>query len=235
VSLPTTSDRRDPLLPNAGIVARREFRERVRSRLFVVSTALLAVLAIGVALAPLLVRVVDRGTVTRIAVASNDPALANRTIDFMGQLLNGGFAGPGSAGKTYTLNIVPSAEAARQQVEDGGLDAALVADRTPEGRIAFTLETGETVAADAAQLVAFGALSVAMVDYAQTQGAIGTRPFLLPTMSVQAGAGPTAGGVPLSSSEYASRRIVGVVFVVLIFITLVIYGMWVAAGVVAEK
>jgi ABC-2 type transport system permease protein len=39
----------------------------------------------------------------------------------------------------------------------------------------------------------------------------------------------------VSNSEYASRRIVGIVFVVLIFITLVIYGMWVAAGVVAEK
>ena len=30
--------RRDPLLPNAGIVARREYRDRVRSPLFLVST-----------------------------------------------------------------------------------------------------------------------------------------------------------------------------------------------------
>ena len=33
--------RRDPLLPNAGIVARREYRDRVRSPLFLVSTVVL--------------------------------------------------------------------------------------------------------------------------------------------------------------------------------------------------
>ena len=31
--------RREPLLPNAGIVARREYRDRVRSPLFVASTS----------------------------------------------------------------------------------------------------------------------------------------------------------------------------------------------------
>jgi hypothetical protein len=38
--------RRDPLLPNAGIVARREYRDRVRSPLFLASTLVL----MGVAL-----------------------------------------------------------------------------------------------------------------------------------------------------------------------------------------
>jgi ABC-2 type transport system permease protein len=52
---------------------------------------------------------------------------------------------------------------------------------------------------------------------------------------VIAAAGPTAGGAPLASADFAGRRILGIVFVVLIFIILVIYGMWVAAGVVAEK
>jgi ABC-2 type transport system permease protein len=49
-----------------------------------------------------------------------------------------------------------------------------------------------------------------------------------------AGAGGS-GGVTIDTAEYASRRIVGIVFVVLSFLTLVFYGMWVAAGVVAEK
>jgi hypothetical protein len=58
---------RDPLFPNALIVARREYRDRVRSPFFVVSTILLMALALGVAIAPLAVRFVDRQTVTRIA------------------------------------------------------------------------------------------------------------------------------------------------------------------------
>jgi ABC-2 type transport system permease protein len=57
----------------------------------------------------------------------------------------------------------------------------------------------------------------------------------MPTLDLIAAAGPNAGGQPIGAAEFASRRVVGVVFVVLIFITLVIYGMWVAAGVVAEK
>ena len=40
---------------------------------------------------------------------------------------------------------------------------------------------------------------------------------------------------PIDTAEYASRRIVGIVFVVLSFLTLVFYGLWVASGVVAEK
>ena len=59
--------RHDPLLPNAGIVARREYRDRVRSRLFVASTIVLMALALGVALAPIAIRYLDRQTVTRIA------------------------------------------------------------------------------------------------------------------------------------------------------------------------
>ena len=39
----------------------------------------------------------------------------------------------------------------------------------------------------------------------------------------------------VDTAEYASRRIVGIVFVVLSFLTLVFYGLWVASGVVAEK
>ena len=56
--------RDERLLPNAWLVAKREFRERVRSRLFVVSTFLLALLAVVVALTPVLIKVVDRGTTT---------------------------------------------------------------------------------------------------------------------------------------------------------------------------
>ena len=70
--------RRDPLLPNAGIVARREYRDRMRSPLFVASTVLLMALALGVALAPIAIRYLDRQTVTRIAVVADDEELGDR-------------------------------------------------------------------------------------------------------------------------------------------------------------
>ena len=60
---------------------------------------------------------------------------------------------------------------------------------------------------------------------------------MLPSFSVvDAGAASGGGtGLAVDTAEYASRRIVGIVFVVLSFLTLVFYGLWVASGVVAEK
>ena len=52
--------RRDPLLPNAAIVARREYRDRVRSPLFLVSTVILMGLALAVAVTPIAIRYLDR-------------------------------------------------------------------------------------------------------------------------------------------------------------------------------
>jgi ABC-2 type transport system permease protein len=108
-------------------------------------------------------------------------------------------------------------------------------NRGPDGRIAFQLLTGESIGTDRVTLIQVGALAVAMVDWSASNQVAGTNVFKMPTIDLAAAAGPTAGGQPLSASDYAARRIVGVVFVVLIFITLVIYGMWVAAAVVAEK
>jgi ABC-2 type transport system permease protein len=120
-------------------------------------------------------------------------------------------------------------------VAAGDYDAALEASRDPSGRLAFTFLTGPSIGADRAQLVGVGTLTVAILDWTEANNRGATQPFLMPTLDLVAAAGPNAGGQPIGAAEFASRRIVGVVFVVLIFITLVIYGMWVAAGVVAEK
>lgn len=227
--------RHEPLLPNAYAVARREAVERVRSRLFVVSTLLLAGLAALVAFAPLVMRIVDRGTVTTITVVADEPGLAEQARDVMDSVLNGGFAGSSSDTKAYEFVIARDADSATADVENGRSDAALIVVRAPSGRLDFVLRSGESVGADRAQLVAVGAFAVAILDWTAGQDLSGGEVFQIPTLDVLAAGGPSAGGAPLDGAEFAGRRIVGIVFVVLSFITLVIYGMWVAAGVVAEK
>jgi ABC-2 type transport system permease protein len=76
------------------------------------------------------------------------------------------------------------------------------------------------------------AFGVAVIEYSATNPVSG---FQMPSVDLLRATGAGEGGQPIAGAEYASRRIVGIVFVVLSFITLVIYGMWVAAGVVAEK
>jgi ABC-2 type transport system permease protein len=221
---PVPGRRRDPLLPNTLTIAKREYVERVRSRLFGASTLLLAGLAVFVAMSPVILRALDSGSVTRVAIVTEDPELGQTVIDSMNQVLTVGASGGGGSWK---LAMVPSVGA----VDAGAYEAALVVTRETNGRLDFDLRTTQDIGADKRQLLQIGTYGVGVIDAARQGGAS----VQIPKLTTTAIDGPNAGGAPVSSSEYASRRIVGIVFVVLIFITLVIYGMWVAAGVVAEK
>ena len=223
------------LLENAFLIASREFRERVRSRLFFISTGLLALLAVVVALTPVLIRAVDRGTSTTIAVASSEGTLTESSIQILDGILNAG----STAGNVKPYAFVPTALDGdhADEVASGTYDGVLVAARQPDGRLAFQLLTGERLGTDRVQIINVGVLAIGIFDWVKTNSDGVTGAFLPPGFqSAQVGSGGSDGASkPIAASEYAGRRIVGVVFVVLIFITLVIYGMWVAAGVVAEK
>lgn len=219
-------------LANSWLVAKREFGERVRGRLFFVSTALLAVLAVAVALTPILVKIVDRGTTTTIAVSSADEGLTFASVRVLGQFLNP----TDLKGEPPPFTFVPAetGEDVAQGVLDGRYSGALIADRQANGQVKFQLLIGESLAAERVTQLNVGILAVAIFDFV-AQNPLGNG-FQVPTFdSAQVGASGGGAAAAVAPSEYAGRRIVGVVFVVLIFITLVIYGMWVAAGVVAEK
>ncbi len=218
---------------NTWLVARREYGERVRSRIFFASTVFLAGLAILVALMPVFIRFADRGTTSTIAIVASDDDLAERTILTMAGILGQ----PSSAGDRpqFTFERAAADEDVTAAVSDGRYDGALLVTRRDGGGLGFQFLTGEAIGADRAQLVQVGALAVAILEYTFENRGSSATPFIAPLVDIAAIAGPSAGGQPIGASEYAGRRIIGVVFVILIFITLVIYGMWVAAGVVAEK
>jgi ABC-2 type transport system permease protein len=217
--------RHEPAFPNTTHVARREYGELVRSRLFHVSTVTLAVLAIVVALLPIAVRYLERGATTRIAVVASNEQLASDTQGILNQILNS------QGGTTYTVTIETSEDTAIAAVDDHRLDAVVTARRADDGSLGFVVHGGETIGDGTVQLLNFGGLSVALLDFSSRNPISG---FRVPTFDVFRGSGG-AGAAPYDPSAYASRLIVGAVFGVLIFITIVIYGMWVAAGVVAEK
>lgn len=231
----------EPLIPpglvaNSWLVATREFRERVRSRLFFVSTVLLALLAVAVSLTPVLIRMADRGTTTTIAVASDEGALTESSIQILDGYLNP--AQPAEGPEPYRFLAVPVDDFHAERISEGDYDGVLIATRRANGQIAFELLTGEAIGTDRIQQVQVAAFAIGIFDWIKANGGIGSAgDFFTPDFgSAQIGGGGGASSPgPIAASEYAGRRIVGVVFVVLIFITLVIYGMWVAAGVVAEK
>jgi ABC-2 type transport system permease protein len=224
--------RRDPTFPNTTIVAKREFLERVKSRPYAGSTVLLSLLAMFVAFLPIIIRLVDRDTTTTIAIVADDAALAERTSSIMrGVLATSGGGAPSSwVFKTETDRDLVDAE-----VGDGRVDGALIATRDADGRLDFTFLTGQGLGADRTQFVAIGTFAVAFLEWTDLVKPTQGTPFLPPNLDVVAGAGPNTGGAPLGAAQIASRQLLGTVLVVILFLTMVIYGMWVAAGVAAEK
>ncbi|HEY7735189.1 MAG TPA: ABC transporter permease [Candidatus Limnocylindrales bacterium] len=226
--------RPEPLLPNVPIIARREYVERVRGRLFVVSTILLALLAVAVSFLPLAVRLAERGTVTRIAVVSAGGGSVDHIADVIDQFLGSGFNAAAGQPRPYDVKTLPTIEAGSSAVNEGQLDALVVVERRGEGGLAFQVLTGETMSSDRSLNVQVALFGAAVIDWVETTGS--GAGFIMPGFSsATAGAAPAAGSGVLSPTEFANRRIVGMVFGILIFITIVVYGMWVAAGVVAEK
>jgi len=221
---------------NVGLVARREYAERVKSRAFVFSTLLMIGLAVVIALIPLAFRVLERATVTRIAVAAPDAALADRTVSILDAFLNTSADGATGGPKPFVFEVMQTPQAAVDAVADAQVAGGVVVRRTDAGGLDFQVVTIGGLAPDKLSLLQLGAFSVGVLDWTASNPNT-TNPFVPPAFAVlDAGAaGAGGGGASVDTSEYASRRIVGIVFVVLSFLTLVFYGLWVASGVIAEK
>jgi ABC-2 type transport system permease protein len=222
---------------NVVLVARREFAERTRSRAFIFSTLLLAGLAVVVALIPLGVRLADKATISRVAVTASEPGLATTAIGTLDTFLNRQASASGGGGQTFNFIPFPDETTAARAVTDGAVAAAIAIDRGADGGLSFTVFNIGGLSADRAQLLQVGSFAVGILDWTKSNPGA-TRPFITPSFSV-VDAGSSATGTPgkpaFDPADYASRRIVGIVFVVLSFLTLVFYGLWVASGVVAEK
>lgn len=230
--------RRRGLLSNAALIARREYLERVRSRAFAVSTVILAAIAVLLALLPLGLRYVDRQAVVRIEVYAEDAALAARSVQVLDALLNRPPSGaaPESWDPAFAIEATDDLDAGLAAVEAGAIQGVMIATRRPDGSLDFTFHSSEADAGLRTQLLNFAALGIAILDWTAAlppDAAIG--PFVPPGFTVIDPAGPAEGGAPLDPQQAAGRVILGTFFVVLIFITLLTYGMWVATSVASEK
>ncbi|HXG39931.1 MAG TPA: ABC transporter permease [Candidatus Limnocylindrales bacterium] len=225
-------------LPNALLVARREYLDRVRSRAFVVSTAILVAVAIAVALVPIGLRAVDRGTVTTIAVYADEPALVSATVGVLELVLNAPPAGQPRERWEKPFRIVARSDrdAALEEVRRRELHGLLVVSRRADGGLDFDYHTTDVSTSVRTQQVGFAALSAGVLDWSsrlrEIPGVSGFRP---PTYEAVTESFATEAGRPLDAQLQASRLLVATLFVVLIFITLIIYGMWVASSVASEK
>lgn len=226
-----------PLLPNAFIVARREYRERVRTRAFAISTAILALVALAASAAPIGLRAADQATVTRLAVTAEPSDLEVLTIAVLDSFLNTPPEGADRAKweKAYQIRESADLQADLRALETNRLDGLVVGRRATSGRLEYTYHSRDLDTAQRTQLVEFALIGASILDWQGQSGAAGSARFFQPAIATETINLAREGGQVIDQQLAASRRFLGIVFVILVFITLVIYGMWVASGVAAEK
>jgi len=213
---------------NARLVAGREYGVRVRSRAFAISTLVLAIVATVAALAPLAIRALERESVLEIAASAPDARSAELTIRSLEMVFNAGTDLDPSSAPVYRFSLVePSGvTAARSEVAAGTLDGLLLLTFGPEERLDFEYVTANPASRQAVlfQLVAIAVAASIRAD--EARGLIGD--FVV----TDAIPGDAPGG---SELDAASRQILATILVMLVFMTSVTYGMWVATSVAEEK
>jgi ABC-2 type transport system permease protein len=216
------------VLRNARLVAGREYGVRVRSRAFAISTLVLAVVATGAALAPLAIRALERESVVRIAASAPDARSGELTLRSLEMVLNSGTSLDPSGTPAYRFSLVDPAglAAARADVAAGKLGGLLVLTHGAEERLDFEYVTAN---ATGRQAILFRLVAVAVAASIRADEARGLIGDFVVTDAVP-------GDAPAGSElDTASRQILATILVILVFVTSVTYGMWVATSVAEEK
>jgi ABC-2 type transport system permease protein len=195
-------------------------------------------LAVGVAVTPIVLRYLDRARVDEIGVIAEDDDLAAATVATANGIMNIRPPGvdPDAWSPPYAIGRLTDRELAVADLEARKLDAIIEVERRADGQLAVTYRTNGPADSVQSQLAGFVALSVGIIDWTSSLppgSELGT--FRTPDFQTESVNAPTDGGRRVDAIEVASRGFLGTVFIILMFITILIYGMWVATGVASEK
>jgi ABC-2 type transport system permease protein len=225
-------------ISNVVAVARREFLVRVRTRSFVLGTAILVAAVVAVALLPVITRYIDRMETQKIAVWTGADDLAVDPVAELDRLVNAptGQAAAGSSTPDFTVTRVDDLAAARQAVMDGDVVAALGIERADDGELSFTLYSNEpTGAAERTAYVATTSIAVAeRLDRLGVDPAAQAGLFAPPRIEFEWPDPDRAGPGP-DDAQTGTDYLLGFGLSILIFMLIVLYGNWIAMSVVEEK
>jgi ABC-2 type transport system permease protein len=194
------------------LIVRREFWTRVRSRLFLIGTVVGMVLLGGYIVVQ--AYVINRSTTTvKVGLVGASQTLAHP------------LAASSGGGVTIQTQTVQSVGSGEDQVRSGSLDALISGDpAAPE--VEFKDQLDPTVAAALDGLVKQAAFEQALAGS-------GVDPATIEAKVAAAGFHPVA--LDPNAAQRNQRIVVGIFVAALLFVSLQIYGGFVATGVVEEK
>ncbi len=233
-------------LANVTAVARREYLARARTRTFRITTVALLIAALGLSLAPVLIRWLGQGSgPAKIEVALGDSAPKVDVVGQLSALLN---AQSGSdtlstgGAPDYRVTTTTDVVGARSRVESGVDVGLLIVTRTPAnattgtGDLAFTFVTKAAGVDRISSLMKVAATSVCQSDRLARAG---ITPVDQATLF-----GPAAYTAELPSGkpgdtgtaeDYLNKFTIGFVLSIVLFMAIILYGQWVAYSVAEEK
>ena len=216
------------LLPNARHIARREYRQRTRSRTFVIVSAFLAVIGLGIALFPVVGRLIAGDQTTTIAIYSVDAELTSSTALSMAHLLNTG------AEAQYKVEAADDAASAATDVRSGKIDGLLRVTRGADGELAFDVLTDAGPNDQRLFAVRQAVVQVNIADRLQRAG-------VDPAQAGQIFAETAWKVTPLDPNahrleeNFGANYVLAYALVILTFMAVITYGQWVATSVAEEK
>jgi ABC-2 type transport system permease protein len=221
------------------LVVMREWTTRLRQRSFQVTTVVQILFLLIGASVPTIVAVFfsdDEGSdaSTILVLDEANASIVDRLAPY---LAAGASSGAVSGASAVELRAASGTEDdLRRQVEDGDADGALIVTRNEAQDLAFTFLNQDGASDADAQRIFAGASAITLddrlqrsgLDQRQARSAIAPPSFTLEAAQPE-DAGDDDGAV--TGAKYA----IGLVFTVLMFMAIMLYGTWVAQGVVEEK
>lgn len=220
-----------------GLIVRREYRARVRQRSFVVITILLAVVFVLLACAPTIVQAIRNGKEHPTTVAVFDVATPAATPGDMARL-DQQLKADGTNGAAITLvGATTGGLFPRQEVNQGVYAGYLELNRNPAGDLTFDYATKSGLRDATAARIQQAAAFLAVEDRLTRAGVAPSRQaqiFAPPLFAVSA-TQPTTSTKTQSETAKNTNRGLAYLLDILLYTTIIVYGMWIAGGVVEEK
>lgn len=230
---------------NIPLIIGREFNTRVKKRGFVIATAILVVIVIAAAFAPIVIELLSSNSQSKVRVVNSAGTVAgqdagqyvdlrlNTPIDVTGVPT----APTPNQKPAFDVKSVPPQElnALRQQVKDGKLDVVLSIARTPAGDLTFDYYTNSGPSNTNVFRVRSVATELAFSDKLARSGLPQTQLanlFQPPSFEVNSTSQERSGRSP---AEQGAAYGLALASVVLLFSTIIQYGTAVAQGAVEEK
>ena len=232
-------------LSNIAAVARRELMYRLKTRAYRLTTLVLVVAGVALALAPTIIAYFTRdGTGDRVEVVVGDAAPSVDVVRAFDQVLNASAGGlpwvgvPGQEG-TAAFNVVASTDlkAARNHVLDGSSAAVIALGRSSAGDLTFKLYSKGGNLSRTPAVIRQAAISIAIQDRLSRAGIPPIDQaalFATPAFDVLS-PDPNAPPDVKDPTEEASAFLTGFGLSIAIFMAIILYGQWIAYSVAEEK